>query len=68
LTRRDGNSKGADLIAMGTHGRSGLAKLFVGRVAARVGATAPCAVLTIRSAAGTDDAMTTATPAMRAEI
>jgi len=33
---------------MGTHGRTGLAKLFVGSVAARVVAAAPCPVLTVR--------------------
>ena len=38
-----------DLIAMGTHGRTGLAHLLVGSVAERVVRTAKCAVLTIRS-------------------
>jgi nucleotide-binding universal stress UspA family protein len=42
-------SKRADLIVMGTHGRSGLAKFFLGSVAERVIATAPCPVLTVRS-------------------
>ena len=37
-----------DLIVMGTHGRTGLAKLFVGSVADRVVAAAPCPVLTVR--------------------
>lgn len=37
-----------DLIAMGTHGRSGLSRMFVGSVAERVVRTAPCPVLTIR--------------------
>jgi len=41
-------SKRADMIVMGTHGRSGLAKLFLGSVAERVIATAPCPVLTVR--------------------
>jgi universal stress protein A len=41
-------SKRIDMIVMGTHGRSGLAKLFLGSVAERVIATAPCPVLTVR--------------------
>jgi nucleotide-binding universal stress UspA family protein len=38
----------ADLIVMGTHGRSGLARLFVGSVASRVVSAAPCPVRTVR--------------------
>jgi universal stress protein A len=37
-----------DLIVMGTHGRSGLARLFVGSVASRVVSTSPCPVMTVR--------------------
>jgi nucleotide-binding universal stress UspA family protein len=37
-----------DLMILGTHGRTGLARFFVGSVASRVVATAPCPVLTIR--------------------
>jgi len=36
---------GADLIAMGSHGRSGLAKLMLGSVAAKVLALSPVPVL-----------------------
>jgi len=39
----------ADLIVMGTHGRTGLAHLFVGSVAERTLARAPCPVLTIQA-------------------
>ncbi len=39
----------ADLIIMGTHGRSGLSRVLLGSVAQRVLALAPCPVLTIRS-------------------
>jgi nucleotide-binding universal stress UspA family protein len=45
---RVARSRHADLIVMGTHGRSGLAKLFLGSVAGRVVAAAPCPVLTVR--------------------
>jgi nucleotide-binding universal stress UspA family protein len=37
-----------DLIVMGTHGRTGIAHLFLGSVAEKVVRTAPCPVLTIR--------------------
>jgi nucleotide-binding universal stress UspA family protein len=40
----------ADLIVLGTHGRRGAARLFLGSVAARVISTAPCPVMTVRSA------------------
>ena len=41
--------QGADLIVMGTHGRRGAARFFLGSVAARVISTAPCPVMTVRS-------------------
>src|SRR6266542_1100462 len=45
---RTARSKRADLIVMGTHGRSALARLFMGSVAERVIGTAPCPILTVR--------------------
>ena len=45
---RAARSKKADLIVIGTHGRTGLAKLFLGSVASRVVAGARCPVLTVR--------------------
>jgi universal stress protein A len=45
---RSARSKRADLIVMGTHGRSGLAKLFLGSVAERVVGSARCPVVTVR--------------------
>jgi len=39
-----------DLIVMGTHGRIGAARLFLGSVASRVISTAPCPVMTVRGA------------------
>jgi nucleotide-binding universal stress UspA family protein len=41
----------ADLIAIGTHGRTGLTRLVIGSVAERVVRLAPCAVLSIKPAA-----------------
>lgn len=38
----------ADLIVMGTHGRTGLAHVLMGSVAERVVNKAPCPVLTVR--------------------
>ena len=45
---RFARSRHADLVVMGTHGRSGIAKLFLGSVAGRVVAGASCPVLTVR--------------------
>ena len=41
------NSKKADLIAMGTHGRKGFKKLFMGSVTSRVIVSSPCDVLVV---------------------
>jgi nucleotide-binding universal stress UspA family protein len=45
---RAARSPRADMIVIGTHGRTGLAKLFLGSVAGRVVATAKCPVMTVR--------------------
>ena len=45
---RAARSKRADLIVVGTHGRTGLDRFFVGSVAQRVVVTAPCPVVTVR--------------------
>lgn len=47
---RAARSNNADLVVLGTHGRTGVARLFLGSVAARVISTAPCPVLTVRAA------------------
>lgn len=39
----------ADLVVVGTHGRTGLSHVLLGSVAERVVQTAPCPVLTVRS-------------------
>lgn len=41
-------SKKADMIVIGTHGRTGLSKLFMGSVAGSVVSTAACPVMTVR--------------------
>jgi nucleotide-binding universal stress UspA family protein len=40
---------GADLLVMGTRGRKGVARFFLGSVASRVISTAPCPVMTVRA-------------------
>jgi nucleotide-binding universal stress UspA family protein len=45
---RTARSRRASLIVMGTHGRTGLAKLFLGSVAERVVGSAPCPVMTVK--------------------
>lgn len=39
----------ADLVIMGTHGRSGMSRVLLGSVADRVMRLAPCPVLTVRT-------------------
>ncbi|MBO0696975.1 MAG: universal stress protein [Zavarzinella sp.] len=41
----------ADLIVMGTHGRTGIGRLFLGSVAEEVLRKAPCPVLTVKATA-----------------
>lgn len=45
---RAAKTQRADLVVMGTHGRTGLARFFLGSVAERVVAMAGCPVLTVR--------------------
>ncbi|MCC6215992.1 MAG: universal stress protein [Polyangiaceae bacterium] len=45
-----------DLVVMGAHGRTGVARVFLGSVAERVTRRAPCAVLTVRGAGAEADA------------
>jgi nucleotide-binding universal stress UspA family protein len=44
----------ADLIVIGTHGRTGIERLVLGSVAERVMQSAPCPVLTVRAPGGVD--------------
>jgi nucleotide-binding universal stress UspA family protein len=48
---RFARARRADLIVMGTHGRTGLTRALLGSVAARVLATARCPVMTVRGTA-----------------
>lgn len=48
---RAARAKHADMIVMGTHGRTGFKRVLLGSVAARVLGTAPCPVLSVRAAA-----------------
>jgi nucleotide-binding universal stress UspA family protein len=45
---RTARSKNADLVVLGTHGRSALTRFLLGSVAMRVVATASCPVVTVR--------------------
>ena len=45
---RTTRARRGDLLVIGTHGRTGLARLFLGSVASRVLALAPFPVLTVR--------------------
>lgn len=45
---RAARARRAGWIVVGTHGRTGLAGAFIGSVASRVVATAPCPVMTVR--------------------
>jgi nucleotide-binding universal stress UspA family protein len=49
------NAEHADLLVLGTHGRTGLAHVLLGSVAERVVRTAPCPVLTVRIVAPAAD-------------
>jgi nucleotide-binding universal stress UspA family protein len=41
-------SKKVDMIVIGTHGRTGLSKFFMGSVAGKVVSAATCPVVTVR--------------------
>lgn len=45
---------GADLIVIGTHGRTGVARVLLGSVAESIVRTAPCPVLTVRNTSDDD--------------
>ena len=42
-------SRRVDLVVIGTHGRTGFAKLLLGSVASRVVTVSPCPVLTVKA-------------------
>jgi nucleotide-binding universal stress UspA family protein len=47
----EAESRGADLIVIGTHGHSGLKHMLLGSIAERVVQKAPCPVLTVKAPA-----------------
>jgi nucleotide-binding universal stress UspA family protein len=51
-TRHQATQLGADLIVMGTHGRTGLQHVLLGSVAEKVVRHASCLVLMVRQRAG----------------
>ena len=50
--RRAASAHRVDLLVLGTHGRTGLARFFIGSLAARIIATSACPVLTVRRTRG----------------
>lgn len=48
---RTARDEGVDLVVMGSHGRTGIAKFVLGSVAAHVMAHAPCSVLVVKEKA-----------------
>ena len=57
-------SEQADLVVVGSHGRSGIQKLFLGSVAAHVVTHAPCPVLVVKTPAWKNEE----TPAQRRAV
>ena len=55
VIEREAEGVGADLIALGTHGRTGLPRLLMGSVAERVLHHSPCAILTVRHSGDGDE-------------
>jgi universal stress protein A len=49
MIARTAEEEGADMVVVGTHGRSGLDRLLLGSVAERVVRLAPCPVLVVKS-------------------
>jgi universal stress protein A len=49
---RAAKAQRADVVVIGTHGRTGLARFFMGSVAERVVGMAPCPVMTVRGRRG----------------
>ena len=55
VIEREADQFGADLIAVGTHGRTGLGNLMLGSIAERVLHHAPCPVLSVRRPGEAED-------------
>ena len=63
---RTARDRAADLIVAGTHGRGGVARMFMGSVAERVVRLAECPVLTVRDAQDVGPALASAAAAAHA--
>ena len=46
---------GSDLIVVGSHGRTGIAKLLIGSVASHIVTHAPCSVMVVKTAAAASE-------------
>jgi nucleotide-binding universal stress UspA family protein len=51
---REASSIGAELVVVGTHGRTGIARIALGSVSERIVRNAPCSVLVARPELGTE--------------
>lgn len=63
---REAKRRKADVIIMGTHGRTGLAHLMLGSNAERVVRLAPCPVVTVKASARTPAGISRRRPPRRA--
>jgi nucleotide-binding universal stress UspA family protein len=68
LIAQEASSRDADLIVMGTHGRSGFSHFLLGSVAERVLRLAQCPVLTVRETSRVADAIALDAAARRRRI
>jgi universal stress protein A len=63
---RVAREQGCDLLVIGTHGHTPLARLFMGSTAERLVRTAPCPVLTVKLPAAPEPALTRGPAAVKA--
>ena len=68
LIAQEATARNADLIVMGTHGRSGFSHFLLGSVAERVLRLAQCPVLTVRETSRVADAIAADAAARRRRV